>query len=201
MGFGPVLSAREEPQKKMADHSTITLFPTLIVLLMSGLEVQGLVQELSFYKNVVGIVNSRAREGNITNNQKSAINNLVRILSEKTSQIVGGQTLEQIQRNFTAVERLAPMIEDQYQTYNNFVVYTLNLTKEDLHLSKDEFCKSVPKICDKTYVTPEDLKINKTVTGADKEGVDELHEKVKEIVDEVNRRNEIASKENKAVKN
>merc|ERR1712098_933455 len=38
-------------------------------------------------------------------------------------------------------------------------------------------------------------------TGADKEKVDELHEKVKEIVDEVNRRNEIASKENKAVKN
>merc|ERR1712126_12596 len=201
MGFGPVLSAREEPQKKMADHSTITLFPTLIVLLMSGLKVQGPVQDESFYKNIVGIVNSRAREGKITTNQKSAINNLVGILSEKTSQIVGGQTLEQIQRNFTAVKRLAPMIEDQYQTYNNFVVYTLNLTKEDLHLSKDEFCKSVPKICDKTYVTPEDLKINKTVTGADKEEVDELHAKVKEIVDEVNRRNEIASKENKAVKN
>ena len=93
------------------------------------------------------------------------------------------------------VFQLYPMIEEQYQTYNNFVVYTLNLTKEDLHLSKDEFCKSVPKICDETYEIPEELKINKTVTGADKEKVDELHEKVKEIVDEVNRRNEISSKE------
>merc|ERR1712109_385003 len=87
-----------------------------------------------------------------------------------------------------AVERLAPIIEDQYQTYNNFVVYTLNLTSENLHLSKDEFCKSVPKICDKTYEIPEelkipeDLKINKAVTEADKEEV-------------------IASKVNKAVKN
>merc|ERR1712156_510653 len=194
--FGAVLSARKEPQKEMADHSTIILFPTLIVLLMSGLKVHGSVQDISFYKNIVGIVNSRAREGNITTNQKSAINNLVGILSEKTSQIVGGQTLEQITRNFTAIERLAPIIEDQYQTYNNFVVYTLNLTSEDLHLSKDEFCKSVPKICDKTYEIPEelkipeDLKINKAVTEADKEEVDELHKKDKEIVDEV-----IASKE------
>merc|ERR1712156_1414650 len=200
--FGAVLSARKEPQKEMADHSTIILFPTLIVLLMSGLKVHGSVQDISFYKNIVGIVNSRAREGNITTNQKSAINNLVGILSEKTSQIVGGQTLEQITRNFTAVERLAPIIEDQYQTYNNFVVHTLNLTSEDLHLSKDEFCKSVPKICDETYVIPEelkipkDLKINKKVTEADKEEVDELHKKDKEIVEEV-----IASKVNKAVKN
>ena len=89
------------------------------------------------------------------------------------------------------VFQLAPIIEDQYQTYNNFVVYTLNLTSEDLHLSKDEFCKSVPKICDKTYEIPEelkipeDLKINKAVTEADKEEVDELHKKDKEIVDEV----------------
>merc|ERR1712173_220010 len=199
--FGAVLSAREEPQIKMADHSTIILFPTLIVLLMSGHKVQGSVQDISFYKNTVGIVNKMAREGNLTTYQKSAINNLVGILSEKTSQMVGGKTLEQIKGNFTAVERLYPMIEEQYQTYNNFVVYTLNLTKEDLHLSKDEFCMSVPKICDETYEIPEDLKINKTVTGADKEKVDELHEKVKEIVDEVNRRNEIASKENKAVTN
>merc|ERR1711994_149132 len=139
---------------------------------MSGHKVQGSVQDISFFKNTVGIANRMAREGNITTHQKSAINNVVRILSEKTSQIVGGQTLEQIQRNFTAVERLAPIIEDQYQTYNNFVVYTLNLTSEDLHLSKDEFCKSVPKICDKTYEIPEelkipeDLKINKEVTAA-----------------------------------
>merc|ERR1711962_1594915 len=205
MGIDTVLSAREEPHKKMADHSTIILFPTLIVLLMSGHKVQGSVQDISFFKNTVGIVNRMAREGNITTHQKSAINNVVRILSEKTSQIVGGQTLEQIQRNFTAVERLAPIIEDQYQTYNNFVVYTLKLTSEDLHLSKDEFCKSVPKICDKTYEIPEelkipeDLKINKAVTEADKEEVDELHKKDKEIVDEVNRL--IASKEDKSIKN
>merc|ERR1711922_42606 len=160
---GAVLSVGKEPQKKMADHSTIILFPTLIVLLMSGLKVQGSVQDISFFKNAVGIVNRMAREGNITTHQKSAINNVVRILSEKTSQIVGGQTLEQIQRNFTAVERLAPIIEDQYQTYNNFVVYALNLTSEDLHLSKDEFCMSVPKICDKTYEIPEELKMNKAV--------------------------------------
>merc|ERR1711962_1604752 len=202
MGIDTVLSAREEPHKKMADHSTIILFPTLIVFLMSGHKVQGSVQDISFFKNTAGIVNRMAREGNITTHQKSAINNVVRILSEKTSQIVGGQTLEQIQRNFTAVERLAPIIEDQYQTYNNFVVYTLNLTSEDLHLSKDEFCKSVPKICDKTYEIPvelkipEDLKINKKVTEADKEEVDELHKKDKEIVEEV-----IASKVNKAIKN
>ena len=105
--FDTVLSAREEPQKKMADHSTIILFPTLIVLLMSGHKVQGSVQDISFFKNTVGIVNRMAREGNITTHQKSAINNVVRILSEKTSQIVGGQTLEQIQRNFTAVERVS----------------------------------------------------------------------------------------------
>merc|ERR1712223_40975 len=43
---------------------------------------------------------------------------------------------------------------------------------------------------------PEDLKINKAVTEADKEEVDELHKKDKEIVEEV-----IASKVNKAVKN
>merc|ERR1712062_372907 len=43
---------------------------------------------------------------------------------------------------------------------------------------------------------PEDLKINKKVTEADKEEVDELHKKDKEIVEEV-----IASKVNKAVKN
>ena len=91
----------------MADHSTIILFPTLIVLLMSGHKVQGSVQDISFFKNTVGIVNRMAREGNITTHQKSAINNVVRILSEKTSQIVGGQTLEQIQRNFTAVERVS----------------------------------------------------------------------------------------------
>ena len=93
--------------EKMADHSTIILFPTLIVLLMSGYKVQGSVQDISFFKNTVGIVNRMAREGNITTHQKSAINNVVRILSEKTSQIVGGQTLEQIQRNFTAVERVS----------------------------------------------------------------------------------------------
>merc|ERR1712062_217289 len=43
---------------------------------------------------------------------------------------------------------------------------------------------------------PEDLKINKAVTEADKEEVEELHKKDKEIVEEV-----IASKVNKAVKN
>ena len=91
----------------MADHSTIILFPTLIILLISGHKVQGSVQDISFYKNTVGIVNRLAREGNITANQKSAINNLVGILSEKTSQIVGGQTLEQIKGNFTAVERVS----------------------------------------------------------------------------------------------
>merc|ERR1712173_174187 len=181
--FGAVLSAREEPQIKMADHSTIILFPTLIVLLMSGHKVQGSVQDISFYKNTVGIVNKMAREGNLTTYQKSAINNLVGILSEKTSQMVGGKTLEQIEGNFTAVERLFPMIEEQYQTYNNFVVYSLNLTKEDLHLSKDEFCKSVPKICDETYKIPEEFK--KIVTAADNVEVEELHKKDKEILDEV----------------
>ena len=74
---------------------------------MSGLKVQGSVQDESFYKVTVGIVNKMAREGNVTLYQQSAINNLVGILSEKTSQIVGGQTLEQIQGNFTAVERVS----------------------------------------------------------------------------------------------
>merc|ERR1712112_238285 len=162
---------------------TIILFPTLIVMLISGVKVQGSDLDDSFYKKTAELVNRMAREDKLTSNQKSALNNMAGILNEKTSQTVGGQSLEQIQRNFTAVVRLSKLIEDQYQTYNSFVVHTLGLTNDNLHLTKDEFCKAVPKICDETYEIPEELK--KIVTEADNTEVEELHKEDKEIVDEV----------------
>ena len=42
--------------------------------------------------------------------------------------------------------------------YNSFVVDIFNLTEKEVEMTRDEFCKAVAKICDKTWVLPPEFK-------------------------------------------
>ena len=91
----------------MADHSTIILFPLLVILLTSGAKVLGSSQDNSFFKNSSEALMVRAREGQITIDQQVSINHMVRFLNDKTNKIVNGQTLEEITANVTAVREVS----------------------------------------------------------------------------------------------
>jgi len=182
----------------MADHSTIILFPLLVILLTSGAKVLGSSQDNSFFKKSSEALMARARESKITIDQQVSINHMVRFLNDKTNKIVNGQTLEEITANVTAVREFAKIVEQDLQIYNNFVVHTLGLTKEDLKVTEEVFCKAVPKICNETYKVPENLKVPEDLTGkpapqagegssmvsrvSGKEEVEVLHKDHKEIV-------------------
>ena len=70
------------------------------------------------------------------------------------SKILDGQTLEELKRNDTSLQLVVEVYKENYQIHNNFVSYLLNLTNEELGITKEEFCRSVPKICDQTYKPP-----------------------------------------------
>ena len=70
------------------------------------------------------------------------------------SKILDGQTLEELKRNDTSLQLVVEVYKENYQIHNNFVSYLLNLTNEELGMTREEFCRSVPKICDQTYKPP-----------------------------------------------
>ena len=51
------------------------------------------------------------------------------------------------------------------------MIHELNLNQTHFELEKDEFCKNVPSICDKTYVVPDFMNTSgAAVTTSDKKG-------------------------------
>ena len=57
---------------------------------------------------------------------------------------------------------MAEIVKDDIIMYNSFVVDLFNLTEKDVEMSRDEFCKAVAKICDKTWVFPSEFKTTPT---------------------------------------
>ena len=53
---------------------------------------------------------------------------------------------------------MAEIVKDDIIMYNSFVVDLFNLTEKDVEMTRDEFCKAVAKICDKTWVLPSEFK-------------------------------------------
>ena len=74
------------------------------------------------------------------------------------SKILDGQTLGELKRNDTSLQLVFEVYKENYQIHNNFVSYLLNLTNEELGMTREEFCRSVPKICDQTYKPPSEFK-------------------------------------------
>ena len=57
---------------------------------------------------------------------------------------------------------MAEIVKDDIIMYNSFVVDLFNLTEKDVEMTRDEFCKAVAKICDKTWVLPAEFKTTPT---------------------------------------
>ena len=57
---------------------------------------------------------------------------------------------------------MAEIVKDDIIMYNSFVVDIFNLTEKEVEMTRDEFCKAVAKICDKTWVVPSEFKTTPT---------------------------------------
>ena len=53
---------------------------------------------------------------------------------------------------------MAEIVKDDIIMYNSFVVDIFNLTEKEVEMTRDDFCKAVAKICDKTWVVPSEFK-------------------------------------------
>lgn len=165
----------------MADHSTIILFPLLFLVLVSGSieeeKTVGLAGE-SLYKKTSAILSASSK--NLTKEQMSSINQMISKLNENITLVVGGRTLEDFKTNETAVKQIAEIVKDDIIMYNSFVVDIFNLTEKEVEMTRDEFCKAVAKICDKTWVLPPEFK---TAPTNETEMLETLHKDHKDLID------------------
>ena len=163
----------------MAEHSTIILFPLLFLVLVSGMVEEEMknVESESLYEKTSTILS--ARSGNLTKEQKSSLDQMISKLNENIKNIVGGRELESFKSNETAIEKMAETVKDDLITYNSFVVSMFNLTEKDVEMTKDDFCKAVPEICNKTWIYSS--KIKTTTNGS--EILKILHKDHKDLID------------------
>ena len=83
------------------------------------------------------------------------------------NKIRDGQTLKELKSNDTADQLVGEVFKENYQIHNNFVSHLLNLTNKMVGITREEFCRTVPKICDQSYEPPMELK--SFLIGGDKE--------------------------------
>ena len=83
------------------------------------------------------------------------------------NKIRDGQTLKELKSNDTANQLVGEVFKENYQIHNNFVSHLLNLTNKMVGITREEFCRTVPKICDQTYEPP--LELKSFLIGSDKE--------------------------------
>jgi hypothetical protein len=164
----------------MADHSTIILFPLLFLVLVSGsIEEERTVGfGDSLYQKTSAIVSASFK--NLTKEQISSLNQMISKLNENITLMVGGRNLEDFKTNETAVKQIAEIVKDDIIMYNSFVVDIFNLTEKEVEMTRDEFCKAVAKICDKTWVLPPEFK---TAPTNETEMLETLHKGHKDLID------------------
>ena len=83
------------------------------------------------------------------------------------NKIRDGQTLKELKSNDTADQLVGEVFRENYQIHNNFVSHLLNLNNKMVGITREEFCRTVPKICDQTYEPP--LELKSFLIGGDKE--------------------------------
>ena len=83
------------------------------------------------------------------------------------NKIRDGQTLRELKSNDTADQLVGEVFKENYQIHNNFVSHLLNLNNKMVGITREEFCRTVPKICDQTYEPP--LELKSFLIGSDKE--------------------------------
>ena len=83
------------------------------------------------------------------------------------NKIRDGQTLKELKSNDTADQLVGEVFRENYQIHNNFVSHLLNLNNKMVGITREEFCRTVPKICDQTYEPP--LELKSFLIGSDKE--------------------------------
>ena len=134
----------------------ICVLPLLVLVLVSGMIEEEMENGQILWTKTSSIVS--ARSGDLTKEQIVSLNRMISKLNENIQVFREDRTIEELISNDTAVEKMEERVKEDFIMYNSFVVHMFNLTEKEVGMTRDEFCKAVPKICAKTWTFPSEFK-------------------------------------------